>query len=60
MRPLMQRHTPSEDVEKALVTRRKGIETMMDFYEVTIERLTGECRNESYEAFFGRKCVEPK
>lgn len=60
MRRLMQRHTPSEDVEKALATRRKGIETQMDFYEVTIERLTGKCRNESYEAFFGRKRVQPK
>lgn len=55
MRKLMERHTPTHDINKAIAEREKKIELVTGIYEIKIRSITGKAKGAAYEAFFGRQ-----
>lgn len=55
MRKLMERHTPTHDINKAIAEREKKIELVAGIYEIKIRSITGKAKGAAYEAFFGRQ-----
>lgn len=60
MRKLMERHTPTHDINKAIADREKKIELITGVYEIKIRSITGKAKGAAYEAYFGRKRLNAK